>query len=97
MKQAKLVKIAIDVLINGEYDKHYDWKKVLGNKELKIYNWGELILFHCDSHKNYSIYFDKKIKNMGMLVVLLRDWNNKNNNRYKCLWYKLWIEKGTKG
>jgi len=90
MKQNKLVKIAIDILIHGESN-IYNWVKELDNKRLCI--GPKLHCYNCKSSKDYNIYFDKTIKNMALLCVLFRDWCNKNDNKHL---YKGWIKEGTK-
>jgi len=98
MTQTELVKIAIDILINGK-PKYYLFK-VLGNKVLDFTGFGALNYINYKSHREYAINFDKKVKNMAMLCVLLKDWSNKSNcpeayyNWRKP--YEGWHERGLK-
>jgi len=102
MKQETLVNRAIDVMIHGHQHNGYHWIKVLGDKRLRVgielwFARGGLCLDYMESERTrYPIYFDKKVKNMAMLVMLVRDWSNKNNNNviYEMDRYTSWIKDG---
>jgi len=100
MTQEELVKKAIDVLINGKDDIHYLFKKNHIHESLSLHYGGGLIFKDLWDYKRgvsnagYDIRFDKNVKNMAMLIVLLRDWTNKRRDHRN--WYKQWIKIGPK-
>jgi len=90
MTQNKLVKIAIDIIIHGKYDEYYD-ELVLG-KKLLGFNYKNSLCYD-DGVEKYIRYinFDKTVKNMAMLSILVKDYCRSKEQLFR---YEEWIEKG---